>query len=340
MRVHYINNFLSYNDIDCLDYYNDNTLCNLNNFIYENIDTSYWSVSDMVRVNCQKYGSGYWEDNVGLYFWTGSKLIFPFYNGVLNYYGSNEYEIDQKVNNFGFVPNCFQFIRDYEPFEPFQYDGLLKSKVLFSDLSLYYNDICDNHTRHMVNGMVLSISEFYANNRRYILLFFGEMNNQIHEYLCNNRAYDFDVNGIFQEYNCGINMYNIYDTKNSSEDDYYFFIHPNFLNVNFGYNNNCNNFRQMCNNSYNTNNKSKGKKYHNKLIAKNNRNTERHKCKSMTNNGETCSRMAKEGRDYCGIHDTSSEIHLCCSITAKGVQCGREAKNGYDYCSIHLKHYT
>jgi len=340
MYVHYINNFLSYNDIEYLDYYTENTLCNLNSFIYENIDTSYWNPSDMVRVNCQKYGSGYWEDNVGLYFWDGSKLIFPFYNGVLNYYGSNEYEIDQRVNSFGFVPNCFQFIRDYEPHEAFNYDGLLKSKVLFTDLSSYYNDICDSHTRHMVNGRVLSIADFYTNGRRYVLMFFGEMNNQVHEYLCNNRPYDFDVDGIFEEYNCGVNIYNIYDTKNSNSEDYHFFIHPKFLDVNFGYSNNCNKFRQMCHNSNNSSNKSKGKKYHNKIISRANAPVERHKCKSVTNKGETCSRLAKPGCDYCGIHDTSTTTYLCASVTAKGAQCGREVKNGYNYCSIHLKQYT
>jgi hypothetical protein len=50
--------------------------------------------------------------------------------------------------------------------------------------------------------------------------------------------------------------------------------------------------------------------------------------------------MAKAGRDYCGIHDTSTETYLCASVTAKGVQCGREAKNGFTYCSIHLKQYV
>lgn len=339
MRVHYIANFLSYNDLDCLDYYSENTLCNLNNYIYENVDTSYWSFADMVRVNMEKYGSGYWEDNVGLYVWDGAKLIYPFYNGVLNYFGSNEYEIDQKVNSFGFIPNCFQFIRDYEPYEAFQEDGLLKSKVLFSDLSSYYNDICDSHTRHIVNGSVFSIADFYANGRRYILMFFGEMSNQIHEYLCNNRPYDFDVDGIFQEYECGINIYNIYDTKNSCDDDFYFFIHPKFLDVNFG-NNNCNRFRQLCNESNNKRNKSKGKKYHNKVINKSNGCVERYRCKSVTNKGESCSRMAKPGCEYCGIHDTSGQAYLCASTTAKGVQCGREAKNGFNYCSIHLKQYT
>jgi hypothetical protein len=340
MLVHYIDSFLSYNDIEYLDYYNKNTLDILNNYIYENVDTTYWSMSDMVRVTCEKYGSSYWEDNIGLYFWDGSKLILPFYNGVLNYYGSNEYEIDQKVNSFGFVPNCFQFIHDYEPSEPFANNGLLKSKVLFTNLSSYYNEICDCYTKHMVNGSVLSIADFYANNRRYILMFFGDMDNQIQEFLCNNRPYDFDIDGIFQEYDCGVNIYNIYDTKNSCDEDFYLFIHPKFLDVNFGNANNCNNFRQLCDNSTNKGNKSKGKKYHNKVIKKNNTNVERHKCKSVTNKGETCSRMAKSGLDFCGIHDNSVQVYQCTSVTAKGIQCGREVKNGYNCCSIHLRQYT
>ena len=336
MQLHYIENFMYHYDMDCLDYYTDSTLNKLNSYIRDNVDTSYWNRGDMVRVSLEKYGCYNWDDNIGLYFWNGHKVIFPFYNGALNYYGSNEYEIDQQVNRFGFVPNQFQFIRDYEPEEAFVDYGLMCSKVLFTNLSNYYNDICDSYIQHYAGDSILSIGEFYANGRRYFLMFFGDMSNDICNYLQQNRPYDFDVDSILDEYNCGINIYDIYDMKGSDSNDAYFFIHPNFLDINFN-KSNCNKYNEFCSQSHNKSRKSKGKKYVNEINYASKNVIQKHKCKSVTNKGVSCSRLAREGSDYCGIHDNQTEVIQCASVTAKGIQCNREAKSGYSYCSIHLK---
>jgi hypothetical protein len=336
MQVHYISNFLNEYDMDRLDYYNNSTTKDLNCYIQNNVDTSYWQVADIIRVKLELYGEKEWYDNKGLYFWNGSKLITPFYNGVINYYGSTEYEVDQQINRFGMIPNNIQFIHDYEPNEPFCNDGLIKSKVLFSDLSAFYNDICSSQTRHNVGDSILSIADFYTNSRRYILIFFGEMTNEIHEYICQNRPYDFDVEGVLEDLNCGIDIYNIYDTKDSSSDDFHFIIPNEFLNINF--NDKIHNvFNDYCSKSKNSGRKSKGVKYHNQIIEKKSNEAIRHKCISVTNKGVACSRMAQVGSTCCGIHSTSTLLNQCASVTAKGIQCGRDVKNGYNHCSIHIK---
>jgi hypothetical protein len=258
----------------------------------------------------------------------------PFYNGHINRYGTNEYEIDQQTNRFGVVPNNIQFIYDYDPNEVLCEDGLLKSKVMYSNLSNYYDEICSSHSRHIVNGEIFSMADFYANGKRYILMFFGEMNCQIKQYLCNNRPYDFDAEGILEDLCCGIDIYNIYDTKDSCSDDYHIFIPSHFININFD-DVICNKFNNYCNRNQSRNMKSKGKKYQNEIH--NNSKKVRNKCISVTNKGVACSRMAKDGSEYCGIHYNGIEVSQCISVTAKGVQCGRDVKTGYDYCSIHLK---
>jgi len=335
MEVRYISNFLNEYDFEELDYYNDSTLSNLNSYIYNNVDVSYWNKGDMVRVKLERYGNKEWYDNRGLYFWDGSRLLMPSYEGGVNYYGSNEYEIDQQTNRFGVVPSNLQFIYDYEPNEPLCEDGLMKSKVMYSNLSNYYDEICESHSRHIINGDIFSMADFYANGKRYILMFFGELNEQVQEYLCNNHPYDFDVEGILDDLNCGVDIYNIYDTKGSCSDDFHFFIPSEFLSINFN-DNVCSRLNQYCKNSQSKNKKSKGKKYQNQIINKNNTNV-RQRCISVTNKGVACSRMAKDGSEYCGIHYGGVAVSQCISMTAKGIQCGRDVKSGYDYCNIHLK---
>lgn len=336
MQVHYISNFLNEYDMDELDYYNDSVLSDLNCYIRDNVDTSYWNTNDMIRVKLERYGDNEWYDNKGLYFWDGYKLILPFYNGTINYYGSDEYEFDQQLNRFGFVPNHMQFIRDYTPDEPLCEDGLFKSKVMFSNLSMFYDDIYESHSRHIVNGSIFTMADFYANGRRYILMFFGELDNRIREYICSNNPYDFDVEGILNDLNCDISLDDIYYTKNSCPDDYHFFIPSEFLSINFN-DKITNKFNNYCNTSKSKGKKSKGVKYHNQVIQKNSNQNNRSKCISVTNKGVSCSRMAQDGSSYCGIHSVSNEAHQCASVTAKGIQCGRDAKNGHSYCSIHLK---
>lgn len=340
MQVHYITDFVYCNDLDCLEYYSRDTLRLLNDHVNDYVDTSYWSRGDMIRVEMERYCTSSWSGNEGLFFWNGSELIYPFYNGNLNRIGSCEYEIDQQIQSEGFVPNCFQAIFDFNPKDTFEdYDGIRGNKTMFTDLCSFESDIYDNHIEYQVASDVadtLSITYFYYNGERYFVIFFGSLNNEINNYISNNRPYDFDAESALLEYNTDISLCSIQNIFDGSDDDHYMFIHPRFKDIDF---NACSYesrlSRKIRNSKFKSNN-SIGVKYNNK--PKNNYKTEVavHKCSSVTNKGIRCTRNAKDGYDYCGIHLELDEPMKCCAVTAKGIRCVRDAKDGYSYCGIHI----
>jgi hypothetical protein len=343
MQIHYIRNYVYDYDMECLEYYSSDTLSSLNGYIETNIDTSEWSCGDMVRVELERYEKDSWDDNKGLFFWNGYRLIYPFYNGNLNDMGSAEYEMDQQIDVSGFIPNTFQALYDYSPYEPFEYtDGIKNNKIVFTDLSQYYNEISDNYITYNVSNSRydsedrLTISHFYHNGTKYFVLFYGNMRDEVMNYLCRNRPYDLDTETCLMEYDSSTNIYDIYEKYDSNSYDTYFFIHPRFLSIDFDEIVQESPLQAWCNKTRVKPKHSKGTKYHNKTSNKMVAPSSRVMCSSVTNKGKHCTRMAKDGHSYCGIHLQEGDFIQCSAHTAKGVRCGREARPNNEYCGIHI----
>lgn len=340
-----------------LDYYNENTLDEINQYVYDNIDTSDWSRCDMVRVATTKKPNKKWQDVSGLFFWDGERLVFPFYNGRLGEMDTHEYNFDQMIDRFGYIPNLFQVIHDFHPSEPVSIsDGISHNQVMFTNLSKFSNQLNKNVRRYTVSNNfsdndIISITSFkdYDYNITYYVLVLGEMTSQVRKYFNGNHPYDFDLNLIADEYEFGATVDEIKDEINFGDYDQIMFIHPGFLGVNFNVSS------YGCYKNYHKSNHSgkyKGTQPNFESSARGTRpkfvnQKQKNKCIGSTNKGGNCTRMAKNGSDYCGIHlramqETGSidEEIQCISTTGKGKRCNRMAKVGYDYCGVHLRIYS
>jgi hypothetical protein len=343
MQIHYIRNYVYDNDLECLEYYSQDTLSSLNNYVDDNIDTSDWSCGDMVRVEMERYEKDSWEDNKGLFFWNGYRLIYPFYHGNLNDFGTVEYDVDSTIDINGFVPNTFQALYDYLPYEPFEFtDGIKNNKIVFTDLSRYCDEINYNFETFNVSNSCYSgdgkftISHFYHDGTRYFVMFFGDMRDEIINYLSRNRPYDLEAETCLMEFDASTNIYDVYEKYDSTSYDTYFFIHPRFLNVDFEAVNCETPLQIRCRESRSKPKHAKGTFYHNTPSGKYSAPVSKNRCISVTNKGKHCTRMAKSGHSYCGIHLNEGSFVQCSAYTAKGSRCGREAKAGSDYCGIHI----
>lgn len=340
MQIRYITDFVYCNDFEYLEYYSRDTLDLLNDHVNNYINTDDWCHGDMVRVEMERYCTDSWTGNEGLFFWNGYNLIYPFYNGNLNRIGSCEYEIDQEIHNDGFVPNCFQAIFDFDPKEPFDdYDGIRGNKILFTDLSMFEDDIYDNHIKYSIESDaddVISITYFYYNNTKYFLMFFGELNSSVINHITRNRPYDFDAEGVLLEYNADTSLYSIQDMLGGEDYDHYMFIHPRFNSIDFDACNRESRLHSKMRSSKAKSNNSRGVRYNNTHKSNFKNEVVTHKCLSVTNRGIRCTRNAKSGYDYCGIHLEVSDPVKCSAVTAKGIRCVRDAKEGSCYCGIHI----
>ncbi len=306
MSVHYIYNFVRDNGDYELDYFNSKTVDELNDYIYENIDTSYWNRCDLVRVSLDCDCDGSWCDTKGLFVWDGSKVIFPFYNGNVKRYSSPEYSVNQKICCDGFMPNTFQAIHDFYPEDISCLSDGFSNKIFFTDLSDMKYDIIDNMRIFDVSNCYtdeISLSRFYYNGRSYILLMIGEYDSGVGNYLENNRPYDFDIYSAIDEYNIDTNVQDILDTFDESSDTQILFIRPEYFNINFNIScrtNKISNIVKSTNSRRNTKNvtREEASKYCPQVEHK----AQKTKCQAVKSNGQSCSRMAKSGNRYCGIH--------------------------------------
>lgn len=338
MTVHYINDYLSANNLDTLDYYDCNFINELNNYIQYYIDTSYWSRADIVRVSSSRYSECYGNDT--LFFWDGTSVVYPFYNGTLNNIGTCEFEIDTEIDSCGFTPNLFQCIHDFYPDDVIGVQDGMYNKILFTDLSSFSDSIFDNCVKYNAGCITVSISYFYAGGVRYFIMFIGDMTDEISNYIYANRPYDFDIESCLPEHDINITLNDIYDTYGCS-GEHVMFIHPRFLYTDFD-SVNCNNrLQEMMEQSRSVYTQSNGGNFNvsNTNLKRSKKNTNvKNKCVSVTSKGVQCSRVARDGSDFCGIHiNEIDEAEQCTSVTAKGVRCGRLAKDGFYYCGIHLR---
>jgi hypothetical protein len=301
----------------------------------------------MIRVSTQRYGCDSWCGCEGLFFWTGYSLVYPFYDGKLNDVSSREFEIDQALDSCGFVPNLFQAISEFEPEDMFGLDnGITNNKILFSDLSEFADEIYDNcvsynvSNNHYDSDNIISVGHFEKNYRRYFVIFLGRMNDMVYTYLRNNRPYDFDIDNVFSEFSMSIGLSDVIDTFDSSYSDCYFFIQPRFLDIKFDKYGTSILSRRIAQSQVAHRIAEKAEFYGGKSVKKTKKKEQQNQCQSYTARGDQCSRLAKKGEDYCGIHlkeMIENGATQCHSYTARGDQCCRLAKDGYDYCGIHLR---
>lgn len=357
MNIHYVYNFVSNFGLYELDYYNPDTLDQLNNFIYENIDYSYWSRGDMVRVSLTENEDSNWYDIRGLYFWNGSALIYPFYNGKINSFGTTEYEIDSQISNSGYIPNIFQFAHEFHPADAFSNsDGINDCKILFSNLSSFSEVYNSDGKYYLSNNYdstgYATVYKFEHNSINYHVFILGEDNYQIQEYFSSNRPYEFDISQVCSEYDISLSPDEIRSAFGLGYYDQLMFIHPRFLNTSFE-NTVCESdciVSRIQNSRRKTNYSSSGYVLSRDYTSKPNKKSDscnKSRCIGSTSKGHPCTRMAKSGHSYCGIHLRSQQESQpipdelrCQCITAKGSRCVREIKNGYDYCAIHLSVYN
>ena len=187
---------------------------------------------------------------------------------------------------------------------------------------------------------------FSFNSSKYFVIVLGTLTQELVNYMCTNSVYDLDFDTACYEYDL---EYSAEDIKNQIGYNYYnndhiLFVHPRFVGINFDipithnlvytFNHNTTNVRGTQPQIRSCEKATKPK--FNKVKSK--------KCSGGTNKGQGCSRMAKEGYDYCGIHLRAMQEAIplesekqCICYTGKGTRCNRMVKNGYDYCGLHLK---
>lgn len=345
--VRYITNFAIYHGIDDVEAFSNTTLDMLNEYIYSNEDTSDWERGDMIRICLNQYEDMSWYKNQGLFFWNGYNAIFPFYDGNLNDVGSVAFEIDQQLDNYGYVPNTFDIVSEYDPDDFFnQCDAVTGNKIGFADLASYYDEIVDNcrsfsvENCHYESDGEITVTSFYANGRRFGLLFFGQLTSEICDYISANRPYDFDVEGVICEFNVGMTTDHVQSYLGLDWNDRCMFIHPRMLSVQYDtYSYGSSLDRRIADSrvSYTSSNGSSFANFTNQKKVKNKKKKQVSQCGAYTSKGYQCTRMSKSGEEYCGIHLLElSGKKQCSSYTGKGVQCNRMCKDGYDYCGIHL----
>jgi hypothetical protein len=136
------------------------------------------------------------------------------------------------------------------------------------------------------------------------------------------------------EYDIDFTVDEFYDHFNSSSDDYYMFIRPDFLDIDF---NCCDKSQRLYSKVKSSQTRyvaaSGGNFKTSKVNKKKSEVNSKKQCASVTNKGIRCSRAVQGNSDYCGIHSTGSK--QCIAYTAKGDRCGRYVKSGSDYCGIH-----
>jgi hypothetical protein len=351
MQVHYIENFVR--DIGCtyLDYYNYDTLHLLNTYIYKNFDISSWKRFDIARVELSIYSERNWPCSEGLYFWDGNKLIFPFFNGQLNCIGSSEYDIDQTIDRFGFIPNVFQLFRDYLPHDVNYTYCINSNRFIFSNLYEHNPDLFSNIAHYQISNNhedtgVLTVLTFSFNSSNYFVITLGALTQEQVNYMCTNGVYDLEFDTACYEYNLEYSAQDIKSQIGYSDynNDHILFLHPRFMYMNFDIPITYNiSYTQESNSSIVRGTRPQSRSCEKATKPKFNK-VKNKKCGGDTNKGQGCSRMAKEGYDYCGIHLRAMQEarplesdRQCICVTAKGIRCNRIVKTGYDYCGIHLK---
>lgn len=317
MYVHYVTDFVRDCGLMYLDYYNSSTLSDLNTYISNNVNTSEWGYGDLIKVLRERSSYTSSDDCYCMFFWNGYSLVYPFYDGALNTIGSSGYEIDQQIDGSGYVPNMFQAIHNFDVTTAINnLNGCLSNHVYFSCLQIFSEQILNSINRFGISNNyeqsqgVISVCCFNYGSINYYVMYLGDFTDAIYTHLSYNRPYDFDIFGVVNEFNLGCSVSDLYEAVGASSSDIFMFIHPRFLNIDY------NNY-QCSPNRLTT------------LIQSS-------KSKKKTSKGKVSKDALIEKSTPTRVNQTTDK-RFCCSVTGKGGQCSRAAKSGHDYCGIHLR---
>jgi len=303
MRTHYIYDFVRDSGDYELDYTSTSTLYSLTSYIENNYDTSDWDKCDFVRVCIDDSCSNSWYDTQGLFIWDGSKVVYPYYNGNPKNYSNDSYSINYNVCCDGFIPNTFDAIYDYDIHELDDISDGLSNKICFAKLSYYKNDIISNMREYGVSNSYsdrITVSQFVYCGRSFMIIFLGSSNGNVLNYFNESRPYDANVESAFEEYDVNCSVQDVIDSVDSGYSDRIFFIRPEYFRVDFRSKNSNNRLSQYSNSRSNVKNvtKEQASMYAVTVSQK----CKKSKCQGVKSNGQGCSRMAKNGYSYCGIH--------------------------------------
>ncbi len=239
MGVHTIYKFVDYYGDGYMFYKDNETYEKLKNYISnspnedEEIDTSDWNQYDTVRVHLTHDCS----ELPKVFIWDGTKVVYPFFNGTCNESdGRIHCEIDESISVSGFMPNIFWAFHDYDPGEVFYSDEYrLPSTIGFTNLGDWADEIEENTCTiddvYTCDGnATVTICNFDRNKH---LIFIGEFNNEIADYIRDSRPYDFDISNIISVNDMNLCMDDIYEHCGGSPGDYYFFIHNYHMGLDY-----------------------------------------------------------------------------------------------------------
>lgn len=207
------------------------TFENLKKYVNEEIDTSNWSPCDIVKVHLTHDCS----EDPEIFIWNGYTLVYPYHNGECNDYNIVRERIDNVINPNGYMPNVFKFFIDYDPSCVFYSDDIsFPCRVGFSSLSRWYSEVMSNvyviDTESCYGDTKLTICTFDDNKH---VVFIGDFDSNIRDYFSNNRPYDFDIDNLIYGYNLSVSFEEIVSACDGDEGDYYFFIHPKYIGLDY-----------------------------------------------------------------------------------------------------------
>jgi hypothetical protein len=242
MSVHYLENFLEYINKYSVDYMSAKTLDIVNDYIDNSgeIDTDDWEVCDYIRIPCDRDCYYYSDDDdndvKGLFIWNGCRVIYPFYNGTAN--TGKFRKLDIAISKDGYIPDSLILYNDYYPCDVFNVKRGLKRCIGFGRIIYDDNDDCVVNDSVRINGVssinrqsrCVTVANFGPGR---FVVFFGEFNDNIRDYIKNYRPYDLDIKGVIAKYNMSIDLDEICSICSSNEDDDYLFIHPNYIGLDY-----------------------------------------------------------------------------------------------------------
>lgn len=292
MGFHTIYDFVEYCNDSHMDYLDNYTYHMLKKYVSEKVDTSDWCKCDVIQVHMTYDCS----ETPKIYIWDGDKLVYPFYNGKCNTIDSSfKNQIDDLISYSGYMPNIFQAFFDYDPFDVFYNDDFtMPSTIGFVNLNYWADDISCNINRSdyvstSYGDSVITICNFDGNKH---LVFIGEYDDNIMDYISCNNAYDFDISKLLLGYNVDLSEDDIYDICGGSSDDYYMFIHRYHMNVNYNIDDDSEDYISHSSSKFVC---STERSYSVKSIDK---------CCATTHTGARCSNNAQTG-GLCGKHKRS-----------------------------------
>lgn len=236
VQIRYIYNYL-YNEGKNFDYYDsEDTLNNINNYIYNNESYSDWDRMDVIMV-CLNDGCS--EEDFSCFIWDGNSVIYPYYNGRT---GSS---LDSSIDSTGYFPNNFDVLDV----------GIDNIKYFFNEHSSYKffeNCVAWTNFSSYSYDVNISVQELYSEcyNQPYLTVCYiseldtfiymisdGDEQSQfdkITDYIRSNRPYIFRED-MESRYGIQNNLYYIRENLGveDSSNSHHLIIDPYFIDLDY-----------------------------------------------------------------------------------------------------------